>query len=315
MLPQNPYFSLHEVTEGVYAAIATPGSGTRSNSGIIDLGDQTLIFDTTFNPAATRTLRQIAEVLTGRPVTYLLNSHRHADHVIGNSLFQNVPIVTTTTTHRLIRELTAPMVNNLRTRQAEILAEIEQEIASTPDKHLSREYQLYKADLEAVFPHLRSHELALPTLTFSEQLTFYGSRRTAQFISYGSNHTPDDAVLYLPDDGIVFTGDIVTNHYHPVLGQANHENWIDSMNRLESQNLKAVVPGHGAVGTGTTISEIKQYLTDIITLAKNLADQGTPEDEIIQMAIPAAYQAYEWPSTYGVNLQRMVAHYQNRQAP
>lgn len=310
MLPQSSYFSLHEVTEGIYVAIATAGSGTRSNSGIIDLGNQTIVFDTTFNPLATLTLRQIAETLTGRPVTYLLNSHRHADHVIGNALFGEVPIVATASTRDLIAELTAPMVNKLRTQQAAILAEVTQEIAATTEARFIKEYQQYQADLEAVFPQLDTLELVLPTLTFAGQMTFHGSQRNAHFISYGANHTPDDAILYLPDDGIVFTGDMVTIHFHPVLGQGDPDHWIENMTRLESLHLKAVIPGHGPVGTGADISMMKQYLIDITTLATQIAERGATESDIIQMTVPAIYQAYEWPSTYGVNLQRMVTRYQ-----
>lgn len=306
-LPDSPYFSLHEVTDGVYAAISTPGAGTRSNVGIIDLGGQTLLFDTSFNPRATRALRDMAESLTGRPVSYLLNSHRHADHVIGNYLLRDVPIVAAAATRALIAELTVPMVANLRQQHATILAEVAKEIATTTDAGVREESQTYQQDLLAFFPQLDEVEVLLPTLTFTEQLTFHGSRRTAHFISYGSNHTPNDSILYLPDDGIVFTGDIVTVQVHPVLGQADHHHWVESMRDLENLKLKAVVPGHGKVGTGRDVTAMKQYLTEIIATAQTLADAGSSDAEIEALPIPSAYQHYQWPSTYATNLKRLVA--------
>lgn len=309
MLSESKYFSLHEVAEGVYAAISTPGTGTRSNVGIIDLGDQTLVFDTSFNPLATRAIRDIAEALTGRPVTYLLNSHRHSDHVIGNRVFQDVPIVSTAATRDLIIELTVPMVANLRTQQTAIQAEIENDLATTKDTWLREELETYQQDILAFFAQIESVEVVLPTLTFTEQLTFHGSRRTAQFISYGSNHTPNDSILYLPEDGIVFTGDIVTVQFHPVLGQADHLHWIESMTQLESLNLTAVVPGHGKVGTRDDVMLMKQYLTDIIAVAQSLAESGATDTEIMETEIPPAYQAYGWPSTYVANLTKLVALY------
>jgi cyclase len=309
MLPTSPYFSLHEVAEGVYAAIATPGAGTRSNTGIIDLGDQTLVFDTSFSPIATQSLRKIAEELTGRPVTYLLNSHRHADHVIGNSVFRDVPIVATNGTRALITELTTPMVTNLRHQEAAILTEVEQEIATATDGWLQEEHQTYQQDLLAFFPQLEGIQVTLPTLTFNEQLTFHGSRRTTRFMSFGSNHTPSDSVLYLPEDGIVFTGDLVTIQFHPVVGQADHDHWIESMSRLEAMNLRAVVPGHGEVGTAVDVTLMKQYLTDIIAVAQSLTESGAMDTDIMAAEIPPAYQEYGWPSTYVANLTKLVARY------
>ncbi|HNE69784.1 MAG TPA: MBL fold metallo-hydrolase, partial [Anaerolineales bacterium] len=82
-LPQSQHFTYHELAEGIWAAIVIPTGLAASNSGIVDLGDHTLIFDTTLSPASAVELRKTAENLTGRAVTYVLNSHWHQDHVFG----------------------------------------------------------------------------------------------------------------------------------------------------------------------------------------------------------------------------------------
>ena len=82
LLPQSEHFTYHELAEGVWAAIVITTGLAASNSGIVDLGDRTLIFDTTFSPASAAELRNVAESLTGRPVDYVLNSHWHQDHVL-----------------------------------------------------------------------------------------------------------------------------------------------------------------------------------------------------------------------------------------
>src|SRR5512147_122812 len=86
-LPESEHFTYHELADGVWAAIIKPFGLAASNSGIVDLGDCTLIFDTTFSPASAVELRATAERLTGRPVSYVLNSHWHQDHVFGNAIF------------------------------------------------------------------------------------------------------------------------------------------------------------------------------------------------------------------------------------
>jgi hypothetical protein len=68
-LPRSEHFELQELAAGVYAAIATPDGAAYSNAGIVDLGDQTLIFDTFDTVLAAQDLRTAAKSLTGRPAT------------------------------------------------------------------------------------------------------------------------------------------------------------------------------------------------------------------------------------------------------
>src|SRR5690242_19894952 len=86
-LVSSKHFHLEELAEGVYAAIATIDGGAVCNAGIIDLGDQLVIFDTFLTPQAATDLRAAAERLVGRAVTLVINSHWHGDHVQGNMSF------------------------------------------------------------------------------------------------------------------------------------------------------------------------------------------------------------------------------------
>ena len=95
-LLKSEHFTLEQLADGVYAAIASPGGKAFSNGGIVDLGDQTLVFDTFETPAAAGDLRSAAEQLTGRPVTYVIISHCHADHWGGNHAFASETAIITT---------------------------------------------------------------------------------------------------------------------------------------------------------------------------------------------------------------------------
>src|SRR4051812_36311615 len=95
-LPESEHFTLQAVAEGVWAAIARlDGGAAVGNTAIVDLGDRTLVFDTCWTPTAARDLRAAAETLTGRSVTYTINSHRHGDHVLGNQVFADTVLVAT----------------------------------------------------------------------------------------------------------------------------------------------------------------------------------------------------------------------------
>ena len=97
-------YDLREVAEGAWAAVAAPGGEARANAGIVDLGDETLVFDTFMHRAPAEALRADARRLTGRDPSIVVNSHWHGDHVRGNEIFAGAEIVATPRTKELVEE-------------------------------------------------------------------------------------------------------------------------------------------------------------------------------------------------------------------
>ena len=104
-LLKSEHFQLEELADGVYAAIASPGGRAFSNSGIVNLGDQTLVFDAFETRAAAGDLKSAAEQLTGHPVSTVIISHCHADHWGGNQVFD--PETSIITTHTIREQMPA----------------------------------------------------------------------------------------------------------------------------------------------------------------------------------------------------------------
>ena len=96
------HFVVHEVSGNVYAVIHSDGGWQIGNSGIIDLGDSTLLFDTGLTPQSARDLRDASVHLTGREPTYVVNSHYHNDHIRGNQCFPESKFISTSLTRELI---------------------------------------------------------------------------------------------------------------------------------------------------------------------------------------------------------------------
>jgi glyoxylase-like metal-dependent hydrolase (beta-lactamase superfamily II) len=101
-LLETRHFNLSQAADGVYAAIHRDGGWAIGNAGIVDLGGETVIFDTFMTPVAAEALREAAEQLTQQPVTYVVNSHYHNDHIWGNQVFQDATLITTSLTRDLI---------------------------------------------------------------------------------------------------------------------------------------------------------------------------------------------------------------------
>jgi len=100
--PESMNFRIQDLTNGVWAAIATDGGAAICNCGIVDLGGQTIVYDTTLTPHAGRDLRAAAEALCGRPVAWAINSHCHNDHTWGNSAWEGTPSLASARTRQLM---------------------------------------------------------------------------------------------------------------------------------------------------------------------------------------------------------------------
>lgn len=307
-LPVSPHFELHKLTEGVYAALALPGGSAIANAGIIDLGERTVVFDTLLTPAAATDLRTAAERLTGRPVTTVINSHYHHEHVWGNQVFAEAEIVATSRTYDLIDTQGRQEVIWHQEHAARRLTELEMQYAATRNTQQRRQLEQqiihYKA-VVAALPHLT---LRLPTMTFDARLVLRGSRRRIEAITYGAGHTESDAILYLPDDGILFTGDLLTVGCHPYLADGDPGEIDRILGIIRQLNPRTFIPGRGAIGTANDVQAMADYLTALselalIELTYKLENPDQLEQKIAELAMPKSFAAWSQPNLFAANLR------------
>jgi cyclase len=300
------YFRLKEVAEGVYAAICNTGSGSLGNAVIVDLGDTTLVVDTTISLKAAQDLREAAEHLTGRPAAYVFNTHFHSDHTNGNQVF--APEAQFIATEK-VREILAETVTDRLARHLskldelnEMIDQYERDIEKEKDVKAHQEMRwevLNDREYVRMLPELR---LTLPTLTFDQEMWVHGSKRSARLISYGGGHTLSDAFLYLPEDKLVIIGDLVLSDYHPTMTHANPWEWLKILDRIEELDIETIVPGHGDVCSMDTLRVIREYIQFSIGLASEL----DPNDEDLEaITIPEKYDNWLFRLDFKANLKRI----------
>jgi cyclase len=261
--------SFEQVSDGVFAAIASEGGVAVANAGFVDLGGETLVFDTHVSLAAGRELRAAAEQRA--PVRTIVLSHWHGDHVFGAGAF-DATVVATARTAELMRERTARRLAELKATPVE-------------------DYE-GKAFAELARTELPTLEIRYPDETFDPERAFSGSTRAAQAISYGGGHTLSDAFLWLAEERIVFTADLVVSNGQPWVGDGDIEQWPVILRRIAELGPEKIVPGHGRVTGPEAIDVMLRYLEAL----RNAA----PGD-------PNPFPVLAFPEMWERNLQAVTA--------
>ena len=256
-------FTVHEVTSGVWAAIAPGTSGPAvSNAAIVDLGDKTIVVDTFMTAVAAEELAGEVRRLTGRAPFMVVNSHWHSDHVRGNHVFGQVPIVGTALMRELMIE-DAPETPDEFTRRAVAVKEFADGLAAaatTPEQQLQAAHTAALAD--ALAAEAGTYRLVLPDVVIGDRLDIEGER-SATILGFGRGHTASDLFVHLPDDGIVIAADLVWTGIHPKTTDGFPADWARVLDRLSALGPGSVVPGHGNPGTAADIVAMAAYLREL----------------------------------------------------
>jgi len=295
LLPVSEHFELTQLADGVYAAIALEGSAARSNAGIIDLGEQTLIFDTFDSPVAAADLRAAAEHLTGREASCIIISHAHADHWCGNQVFdRQVPIITS---HGIREEMprATGWLRALKEAPSEledVIQEEQERLRTEIDPRWIASLQLSLRGMGQRLETLPFLELWLPTQTFSGVLAFHGTRRRAELIEVAPAHTAHDLYFMLPEDRLAFIGDLGFFHRQPFMAFCEPEAWVRQLVALEQADVETFVPGHGPLGTKADLALQKQYIAMLPKLIAAALADGLSAEEVLEKGLPPPFESW-----------------------
>jgi cyclase len=304
------FFKLEQLANRVWAVISSDPTWMMSNAGIVDLGGQTLVWDTGTSPRAAIELQRVAEELTGRNVGIVINSHHHLDHSLGNQVFAGSSIVSTHKTRDLMRARFEQLLEEVK-EFPNWIAHTKTRLETVTDAFERRSLEFDLAEMQMLQEFMPNFKPTLPTMTFEGSLEFYGTGfnglgRSVRAISFGAGHTGSDTVLHLPEDGILFAGDLVLVDHIPWVGHGDPEAWLERIADLERlESVQKIVPGHGPVTNRHAISKMRETLLEMITLAE------VPDSQALErVQVPEAWREWGLPSGFRGNLQFLF----NRQA-
>lgn len=299
------HFQVKQVANGVFAAISAPGTGSLGNSAIIDLGDAALVVDTFLTVQAAEDLRTAAMELTGKPVSYVVNTHWHSDHISGNQVFApGAQIIATTATRRIMATFGADRLARQQANPEAVYQEIretDKQIAQEPNRKLKQEMQ-WENDSDREYANMLPDFIyTLPTVTFDKEIIIHGKDRTARIMTCGGGHTQSDAFVYLPEERIAVMGDLVLSKHHPFMGYADLKAWLQILEQVEELGVDAIIPGHGEICAMDAVHKMKCYINDITALTKEAAHNRTSLEDI---AVPEAYSDWFFTPYFRGNLKK-----------
>ncbi len=303
--PESKHFTIEPLAEGIYAAIARDGGAAICNAGIVDLGESCLVFDTFLTPGAAADLLQTVKYLVGRPPDFVINSHYHNDHIWGNQVFAPpAHIVASRQTYELISTSGKKELEDETATASQSLAhfrELSQNAETEAQRNAAKMFLGFYEGLVQDLPRL---SVRMPDITYKERLTFHGAKHSAELIAYDNCHTGNDAVLFLPNEGILFMSDLLFVGCHPYLGDGDPANLVSVLKEILDLGASRFVPGHGMPGTKEDVNLLIEYVGDCEKTAQILVKEGRADRESIGKAeVPERYKDWQFPMFYRANLR------------
>ena len=191
------------------------------NTGVIVGDDAVMVVDTQATPVMAQDVIRHIRTVTDLPVKYVVLSHYHAVRVLGASGYKPEHIIASRDTYDLIVER----------GEADKASEI------------GRFPRLFR-NVESV-----PAGMTWPTITFSGAMSLWLGKLEVQLLQVGRGHTKGDTIAWLPEQKILFSGDLVEFDATPYAGDAYFQDWPHTLDKLAAMQPRALVPGRGAALT------------------------------------------------------------------
>lgn len=257
--------------EGLSALGSSANQNFISNAAFAVTATGVVVIDALGSPALAERLMAEIRKVTPLPVTHVIVTHYHADHIYGLQAFkaQGARIVA----HRAAREYLNSDTARLR----------------------------LEASRKDLAPWIDDKTRLVPAdewIDGPKALTIGGVRFLLQPV--GPSHTPEDLVVYMPHEKVLFAGDLVFRSRIPFVGQADSGHWIKALQTLLAFDTAVIVPGHGPLSNeARKDTELtRDYLVHLRTSMGQAAKNMTPFEE--------AYRAADWTAFEHLPLFRVA---------
>lgn len=268
-----PEPTVERLGAGVHAYVQLDGSWGLNNAGFLVADDGVLVIDTCFTERRARRLHAAIRDRTDAPIRVIANTHHHGDHTFGNVVLAE-PGTTIVAHERCRTEM------------------IESGLATT-----------------ALFPGVEWGEIRIapPTVTFTDRLDLWIGETKVEAHFIGPAHTSNDVVYWLPEQRILFAGDLLFNGGTPFVLMGTVAGSLAAYERLRAFPAETVVPGHGPVCDLGLADDMVAYLRWLDALGRDAFARGLAPLEAAEKADLGGFAAWHDRERLVGNLHRLYA--------
>ena len=264
---------MQQLTKNVFVETNYKGC----NASFVVTREGVVMIDSPGAPTQASQWRQ--EMLKRGPISYLINTEPHVDHVSGDFFFPGT------------------LIGQEGVRQA----------LSRPNAAKEFLGWMKTADPEG-FSQVNGYQVKLPDITFSKELTVYAGDHTFE-LYHLPGHTPSQTAIYVPQEKVLFTGDNIVYRRQPYFFESLPFQWLESLKRIGQFDADYIVPGHGDVCRDKKyVQEFSAFIQEWLDAVKKAIDQGLSKEAIINsISFLDRYPMNPGRESFGPELQRQSA--------
>ena len=239
-------FEFEKISYSVWAH--TKGE-TFGHVAFVKMKDMLVFVDSGYYPEVIKDARKQAEEMTGLPVKYLIITHHHGDHILGNQYFEDCEIISSEPVHKILKNYwTEEAVKRIKERDSENFGNL---------------------------------KFVLPSKTFADKHIISDESLTLEIIQT-NGHTDGSSFVFIPEEEVLIAGDLLFSEEIPYFGDGTTDPyaWIEAYKQMIELNPKVVVPGHGPLADITQLRIQLEYMERCVEWMEKYIQRGGKKEDL-----------------------------------
>jgi cyclase len=263
---------MQQVSSNCFAVLNEKNRICDANSGLINIAGGMVIDTQSDLPHARKMMKMFSKVWSAIP-DRVVNTHEDVDHVFGNQLFENAEIIGHSSLPERMAQVAEP-------EELEHLIHLVTNPISGPQMQLAHPGAVAAVNQLGEDYDFHGVKLVPPTTLFDDRLDIDLDGRTAHIIHVGPCHQMGDAIIWMPDEGVLFAGDVLFRLCTPMGWVGTFNKWYETLDMIGNElKPEVIVPGHGPICGVEGATEMKQYLQYVEKEARVFFDREVAADE------------------------------------
>ncbi|MFX1473888.1 MAG: MBL fold metallo-hydrolase [Promethearchaeota archaeon] len=249
---------LEQVSSSAWAV--TDGS-TAGNVGCVRLADRTVVVDTSISPATATTFRELIEKQAGTPITDVILTHYHGDHVFGAQVFADCRIIAS-------KPMAAMYPKMMKDRWS-------------PKAIEAWLKELAKTDPEGA-ERFKGFAITLPTCTFKDSMTIGEAEEI--LIQHTGGHTEGQSIVYFQPERVLFASDLIFHQTYVWAGDHTNDpkQWMKAFETILEMPIDIIVPGHGPLCDKEVVRKYLDYFHELETWIQSKIQENLDLEAVLK---------------------------------